>query len=141
MLNKKYKYLIVSFLVAIASCKPPPPTPMLLITTWKPGTVLLNNTGNNLGANGQPYQNFRLKLDGSDDDSGTFTLSGIPDPYGPGFSGNWTRNGTTIQLSGVSNGFQNLTNVSYNDTSLNFQVSLTSTKTGNLVLNFSLVKQ
>ena len=120
----------------------PPVAPVLLFKgVWKPGTVLLNNTGSNLAATGQPYANFQLTIDGTTDDNGTYTVSGMPLPFPSTFTGNWARVGTTFTFStGAPNGITALTNFGLNGSAMTFVCVQASPKV-NVTLHFTLNKQ
>jgi hypothetical protein len=142
-------YLMILSLV-IPACKRPcpdcdPPNPLLGL--WKPGTVKISGQeGINFADSGRPYFNFQLNIQTEDSENkGTYTISGIPAPFGGSrgsFNGTWEKTNTTLNLVGIpnTNGFATLVNLSVNGNQLNFTVNLNDSKTGNLTLNFSLVK-
>ncbi|MCU0448162.1 MAG: hypothetical protein MUE85_24945, partial [Microscillaceae bacterium] len=138
-------YLMIVSLI-ISACKPPcedcDPNPLLGL--WKPGTVRISGQDAiNFAAAGRPYVNFQLDIQTAEsDDKGTYRISGIPSPFGPSFSGTWQKSGTTLNLGGIpsANGFANLVNLSVSGNQLNFTINLADNKTGNLTLNFNLVK-
>lgn len=142
-IQKLFLYsLLVAFTFACKGGGGGEPEPAIFVGTWRPGTVLLNNAGANLAATGQPYANFQLVLNG-DDNGGTYTLSGVPEPFeDANTAGNWTKSGSTIQLASLpsANGFRTLNSAQIVSNQLKFQVSLTDPKTGSLTLFFSLNK-
>jgi len=128
--------------VACKKCKTDEVPPQTLKGTWKPGTVLLNNTGQNLASTGFQYANFSLMLDGTTDESGTYTVSGMPLPYPATFSGTWTKASSTITfVTGAPAGITNITNVAVAGTQITFVMTQNTAKTGTLALYFTLNKQ
>jgi hypothetical protein len=109
--------------------------------TWKPGTVLLNNTGNNLASTGQPYADFRLTIDGTSDESGSYTVSGMPLPFANTFSGTWTKTGNTFTFTGgAPSGITALSDFSADGATMRFVMVQTNPKV-NVTLHFVLNKQ
>jgi len=118
-----------------------PPPVLLLKGTWKASTVQINGTGQNLASAGQPYANFQLVIDGSTDDNGAYTVSGMPLPFPATFAGNWAKAGNVFTFSsGSPNGITALTNFSVSGTTANFIMVQTHPKV-NLTLHFTMNKQ
>jgi hypothetical protein len=117
------------------------PTPLALKGTWKATTVQINETGQNLASAGQPYANFQLVIDGTTDDSGTYTVSGMPLPFVASFAGNWAKSGNTFTFSsGAPNGVTALTNFNVSGNTATFIYVQTHPKV-NVTLHFTMVKQ
>lgn len=117
------------------------PAPLILKGTWKATNVQINGTGQNLASAGQPYANFQLVIDGTSDDNGTYTVSGMPLPFVASFAGNWAKSGNTFSFSsGAPNGITNLTNLSASGTNMSFIMVQTHPKV-NVTLHFTMAKQ
>ena len=117
------------------------PPALVLKGTWKATNVQINGTGQNLANVGQPYANFQLVLDGTTDDNGTYTVSGMPLPFSPTFVGNWAKSGNTFTFSsGAPNGITALTNFSVSGSNATFIMMQTHPKV-NVTLHFTMAKQ
>ena len=144
---KKSIYYTLSFVllaficVACKKCNPDEVKPQTLQGTWRPGTVLLNNVGQNLAATGFQYANFMLVIDGTSDDNGTYIVSGMPLPYPATFTGTWTQaNGVLTLVTGAPTGISTLTNLAVSGNSISFVMAQNTAKTGSLNLHFTLNK-
>lgn len=143
-----YTLALFALLSLLTSCggggggnnTPPAPT-LVLKGTWKATTVQINGTGQNLASAGQPYANFQLVVDGTTDDNGTYTVSGMPLPFPATFSGNWAKAGSTFTFSsGAPNGITTLTNFNASGSNMSF-VMVQSHPKVSITLHFTLVKQ
>lgn len=147
--KKKLLFALIALFGLFTACKkggggtdnPPPPPALLLKGTWKASTVQINGTGQNLASAGQPYANFQLVIDGTSDDSGSYTVSGMPLPFPATFGGSFAKSGNTFTFSnGAPNGITALTNFSVNGSSMSF-VMVQSHPKVSVTLHFTLNKQ
>jgi hypothetical protein len=144
--NIFYTLAFFALLSVLASCgggggnNNVPPVPALK-GTWKATTVQINGTGQNLASAGQPYANFQIVIDGTSDDNGTYTVSGMPLPFPASFAGNWAKAGNTFTFStGAPNGITSLTNFNVNGNTTTFLCAQNHPKV-NVTLHFTITKQ
>ncbi len=117
------------------------PPALVLKGTWKATNVQINGTGQNLATAGQPYANFQIVIDGTTDENGTYTVSGMPLPFPATFAGNWAKSGNTLTFSsGAPNGITALTNFNVSGSNATFVCVQTHPKV-NVTLHFTMAKQ
>jgi hypothetical protein len=138
-----YTFALFTLFALLVSCggNEEIPTPLTLKGAWKATTVQINGTGQNLASAGQPYANFQIVIDGTSDDNGSYTVSGMPLPFAASFAGNWTKSGNTFTFStGAPNGITSLTNFSASGTNMSFVMVQNHPKV-NVTLHFTMTKQ
>jgi len=141
-----YTLAFFALLSVLASCKKgggntTVPPALVLKGTWKATNVQINGTGQNIAATGQPYANFQIVIDGTTDESGTYTVSGMPLPFPASFAGNWAKVGNTFTFStGAPNGITSLTNFNVSGNTATFIMVQTHPKVS-VTLHFTMTKQ
>lgn len=138
-----YTFALFALMACLTACNdnnnPTPSTPDV-VGTWKPGSVLLNNAGGNLASAGQPYANFQLVIEATNEDNGTYSVTGMPLPFPASFSGNWSKAGNNYTLTGAPNGITSLNNLNVANNVATFVMVQNHPKVS-VTLNFTLNKQ